>query len=90
MATLLAGAPKTPPSAPPRDRVAAVGDMLLRHRRKIAALQWVLVGVYAFLVIVPVLLPLPARADHVWNNMTLFAQFVFWGIWWPLDRKSVV
>jgi hypothetical protein len=72
------------------NRVAAVGDLLLRHRTAIARLQWALVGVYAVLIIVPVLLPLPERADHVWNNMTLFAQFVFWGIWWPFVLISMV
>lgn len=72
------------------DRVAAVGDVLLRHRRAIARLQWALVAVYAVLIILPVLLPLPARVDHVWNNATLFAQFVFWGIWWPFVLVSMV
>ena len=89
MVTLIA----TPPqrrAATVNARVAAVGDLLLRHRTAIARLQWALVGVYAVLIIVPVLLPLPERADHVWNNMTLFAQFVFWGIWWPFVLVSMV
>lgn len=89
MATLIATPPQ-PRSAAINARVAAVGDLLLRHRTAIARLQWALVVVYALLIIVPVLLPLPARADHVWNNVTLFAQFVFWGIWWPFVLVSMV
>lgn len=89
MVTLIANPPRRKP-ATVASRVAAAGDFLLRHRGFVARLQWVLVAVYAVLVIVPVLLPLPARADHVWNNVTLFAQFVFWGIWWPFVLVSMV
>jgi len=88
MVTLIANPPRARPAA--NQRVAAIGDVLLRHRTAIARLQWSLVAVYAMLIIVPVLLPLPERADHVWNNMTLFAQFVFWGIWWPFVLISMV
>ena len=89
MVTLIANPPRRKPAAV-NVRVAAVGDFLLRHRGFVARLQWALVAVYVVLIIVPVLLPLPERADHVWNNMTLFAQFVFWGIWWPFVLVSMV
>lgn len=89
MVTLIARPPRRKPAAADA-RIAAIGDWLLRHRAAIARLQWALVAVYAVLIIVPVLLPLPGRADHVWNNVTLFAQFVFWGIWWPFVLVSMV
>lgn len=89
MATLIANVPPRR-AVTVNDRVAAVGDVLLRHRKAISWLQWALVAVYAVLIIVPVLLPLPARADHIWNSMTLFAQFMFWGIWWPFVLVSMV
>lgn len=63
--------------------LAALGERMARSRRLILATQWVVVVVYAVLIVVPTLLPLPGRLDHVWNHLTVFAQFVFWGIWWP-------
>lgn len=89
MVTLISTPSIRRPSAKP-DRVAAFGELLLRNRRIIAGVQWGLVVLYAVLIIVPVLLPLPGRADHVWNNLTLFAQFVFWGIWWPFVLVSMI
>lgn len=67
-----------------------VGDRLSRHQRLIARMQWAVVLVYCTLLIVPVALPLPGRLDHIWSNLTLFAQFVFWGIWWPFVLLSMV
>ncbi|MCE1237687.1 MAG: 4Fe-4S binding protein [Hyphomicrobiales bacterium] len=81
----------SPDAAPPAatigskiDRaLAALGERMARSRRLILGLQWAVVLVYAVLIVVPTLLPLPGRLDHVWNHLTVFAQFVFWGIWWP-------
>ncbi|MBW7903885.1 MAG: 4Fe-4S binding protein [Rhodocyclaceae bacterium] len=41
------------------------------------------VCVYAFLVVAPAFLPLPLANAHIWDNLRLFAQFAFWGVWWP-------
>ena len=79
------------PSPGTLDRaLAATGDWLMRHQRKIMAVQWVVVAAYAFLVTVPAFLPPPQRAAHIWTDLTLFAQFVFWGIWWPFVLLSMV
>ncbi|MFO1175141.1 MAG: 4Fe-4S binding protein [Paracoccaceae bacterium] len=64
-------------------RLARAGDWLRRHQTAIRRLQWGVVAIYGVLLVGPNLLPLPDRAAHVWNDLTLFAQFVFWGIWWP-------
>jgi polyferredoxin len=63
--------------------VARFGDVLLRHQAAIRRLQWVMVTLYAVLLTVPLLLPLPTHTDYVWSNAVRFAQFVFWGVWWP-------
>lgn len=70
--------------------VAALGHWLKRHQPIIQRVQWAVVGVYLLLVAVPAFLPLPGRAAHIWSNLTLLAQFCFWGLWWPLVLLSMV
>ncbi len=69
--------------------LAEAGEWLKTHQALIRRLQWVVVGVYAFLIVTPALLPLPGRAAHIWSDLTLFAQFAFWGIWWPFVLVSM-
>lgn len=78
--SLTAQVPPTPNSA---RALAAAGEWLRGHQRSVRAMQWGVVTIYAILLIVPVLVPLPDHTAHVWDNITLFARFVFWGIWWP-------
>ncbi len=82
--------PVTIYAAPPRAsragasaRLAAAGDWLRLHQKAVLRLQWGVVLVYAVLLIVPAVMPLPDNAAHIWNDVSLFARFVFWGIWWP-------
>ena len=72
------------------ERLARFGDWLRQHGWMIRAVQWVIVGIYGVLVIVPALLPLPGNTAHIWTNLTLAAQFAFWGIWWPFVLVSMV
>jgi polyferredoxin len=71
-------------------RAQRVGDWLLHHQRAIRLTQWCVVAAYLVLIAVPTVLPLPGRAAHIWTNVTLFAQFVFWGLWWPFVLISMV
>lgn len=71
-------------------RLQALGDWLQRHQGLLRASQWWVVAVYLVLVAGPAFLPLPDRAGHIWSNFTLFAQFVFWGIWWPFVLLSMI
>lgn len=71
-------------------RLARLGLAMRRHRLAIQTVQWVMVLCYAVLVTVPAFLPLPAANTHLWNNLTRFARFVFWGVWWPLVILSVM
>ncbi len=74
----------------PGGRLALLGDWMRRYRRVIVAIQWVVLAAYLFLVAVPAFLPLPERTAHIWDDLTLFAQFVFWGIWWPFVLVSMM
>lgn len=81
--------PKSPPGGDdvpkvlPPSALARVGLAMRRHQRVIVALQWVVVVFYAALLIVPALMPLPPEDARIADNLRLFAQFLFWGIWWP-------
>ena len=79
---------------PPRPRFSAAlaqfGEWLRRNQKLIQRLQWGVVLAYLVLVSVPAFLPLPERAAHLWTNFTLFAQFAFWGVWWPFVLISMV
>ncbi len=70
-------------------KLQRVGDWLARNQTIIRRGQWVVVAVYATLVAVPAFLPVPVGAAHIWTSLTLFAQFVFWGIWWPFVILSM-
>ena len=61
----------------------ALGEALRRYRPWILGLQWLIVLGYAALLIIPAALPLPAEDSHLWNDVSRFAQFAFWGLWWP-------
>ena len=74
----------------PKPRLAALGDLLRRRRRAILALQWVIVLAYAGLVAVPAFIPLPPESAGILDNLTRFAQFAFWGLWWPFVILSIV
>jgi polyferredoxin len=63
--------------------IEPVGLFLRQHQRLILQVQWLVVVVYAALVVIPVFMPVPAEHELLWSNFRLFAQFCFWGVWWP-------
>lgn len=68
---------------------ARFADVLRDHAPLLRKLQWGIVAAYAFLLIVPVFLPLPDNAASVFDNLTVLAQFAFWGVWWPFVLVSM-
>src|SRR5260364_284329 len=78
------------PCKPLKTALARIGDWMRRHSAAIRAMQWVIVCLYAVLVTAPAFMPLPGNAEHVWNHLTVFAQWIFWGIWWPFVLISIV
>ncbi|QDZ28503.1 4Fe-4S binding protein [Noviherbaspirillum sp. UKPF54] len=70
--------------------LANAGHAMRRHRRVIQAIQWLVVGFYLALVVIPAFMPLPPEDAHLYNNLRLFAQFMFWGIWWPFVMVSTM
>ncbi|NMG73819.1 4Fe-4S binding protein [Aromatoleum diolicum] len=76
--------------APRSAWLAQLGEAMRRHRGWILGIQWVVLAAYLFLVITPAFLPLPESDAHLWDNLTLAAQFAFWGIWWPFVLISMM
>lgn len=70
--------------------LAAYGDWLRDHAGFVRAGQWIVVAAYAFLIIVPALLPLPGDDARALDNLTVFAQWAFWGLWWPFVILSML
>ncbi len=68
----------------------AAGEWLRTHAAVIRTLQWVVVGVYLVLLIVPAMLPLPPDDARALSNITVFAQWAFWGVWWPFVLLSML
>ena len=71
-------------------QLARFGEWLKSHRYMIFAAQWAMLLVYLVLVVVPAFLPLPQQGATLLNNLTLIAQFAFWGIWWPFVMLSMM
>lgn len=70
--------------------LAAIGAAMVRQRRAILTMQWIVVFCYLLLVVVPAFMPLPAEDAHLYSNLRLLAQFMFWGIWWPFVMLSTM
>ncbi len=68
----------------------SLGEGLQRRRGLIQAIQWIVVIFYLGLLIWPAFLPLPVTYVHFYDNLVLFAQFVFWGLWWPFVMLSMM
>lgn len=76
-------------ATPFRTHVARAGDFLRDHQRAIRGMQWAIVAVYGALLVIPAAMPLPDRTASVFNNLTVVAQFAFWGVWWPFVLVSI-
>lgn len=74
----------------PASLLQRLGDAMRRKRRVIIGIQWAVVAFYLALVVIPAFLPLPGTGSSVLNNLTLFAQFMFWGVWWPFVIVSML
>ncbi|MCO5123735.1 MAG: 4Fe-4S binding protein [Rhizobacter sp.] len=72
-----------------RSGIARAGDFLRDHQRAIRRMQWFIVGFYIALLAIPAAMPLPGSTASVLDNLTIAAQFAFWGIWWPFVLLSI-
>lgn len=82
--------PDTSLNAPGAGWLARLGTALQSHRRAVLALQWIVVFFYLVLLILPAFMPLPPDEADIYDNLPLFAQFIFWGVWWPFVMVSMM
>ena len=74
----------------PRPVLARLGTALRTHARLLRAVQWLVVGAYLLLVVVPAFLPLPPDEARAFDHLAVLAQWAFWGLWWPLVLLSML
>ncbi|HYW02306.1 MAG TPA: 4Fe-4S binding protein [Gammaproteobacteria bacterium] len=79
-----------PPSPPQGKWARRVERFATRHRSKLAWIHVTMFVAFMALMIVPLFLPLPADGTTFYDNFTLFANFVIWGLWFPLVFVSVL
>lgn len=89
MTSLGTAAQPTHPSTLAR-ATARAGLWLHDHQQAIRRTQWIVILAYAALLIAPTLAPAPTRHSRIWNDIVIFAQFAFWGVWWPFVLVSMV
>ena len=73
-----------------RPLLARLGTALRVHAPAVRRMQWLVVALYAGLVVVPAFLPLPPDDARALDHLAVFAQWMFWGLWWPLVLLSMV
>ncbi len=73
-----------------RYNVTHLGYWLARHQKLIWYIQWAIILIYMLLMVIPVFLPLPDESATLFHHFTVFAGFMFWGIWWPFVLISIV
>ncbi len=78
--------------APPRQGKWArrTEAFAVRHRNKLGWIHVTMFFAFMALMIGPLFLPLPGDGAAFYNNFTLFANFVIWGLWFPLVFVSVI
>lgn len=63
---------------------------VVRHRDVLGLIHAIMFVGFLCLMCVPLFLPLPHYGDYFYNNFTVFANFVIWGLWFPLVFVSVI
>jgi len=73
-----------------RTLLARIGRAMYKHQRIIFVGQWLIVAIYAFLLLAPIFLPPSNQGANLTNDFRLFTLFLFWGVVWPLIMLSML
>src|SRR3990167_3469089 len=76
---------------PPQNKLAAVIERFFyRHQNKLVLVHAAMFCLFLGLILIPLLTPPPPESANIFSNFTLFAQFLLWGVWFPLVFASVL
>lgn len=77
-------------SPPTSGSLAHFGRAMRQRQKIIAIIQWCIVCLYALLLFLPLFFPAPEPDDGILTHPRLLAQFLFWGVGWPLIFLSMM
>lgn len=67
-----------------------VEAVFVRHRDKLVWLHAAMFVLFLAVIVVPLFLPDPPETATPWTHFTTLANYLLWGIWYPLVLLSVV
>lgn len=73
-----------------KQAVEAVEEFFVRHRERLAWVHATMFLAFLALMVVPLLLPDPPEDSTPLTHFTTFANYVLWGLWFPLVFLSVI
>ncbi|MDE3115994.1 MAG: 4Fe-4S binding protein [Pseudomonadota bacterium] len=78
------------PPPPQGPLLRGLERFMARNRDRLVFVHLVMFFGFLVLMTVPLWLPMPGDSATFYDNFTLFANFVIWGLWFPLVFVSVV
>ena len=73
-----------------KDISRTIESFFVKNRERFIYIHMFMLIVFLALILIPAFLPLPSEDAAIFNNFTLAARFILWGIWFPLALLSVV
>ena len=67
-----------------------IEQFFYQHKNKLIFVHLAMFIIFLSLIVVPILLPSPQEDATLFNNFTVFSQFLLWGVWFPLVFASVL
>ncbi len=61
-----------------------------RHKRKLLWVHSAMFIAFAVLLFVPLFFSFPVEGDNIFNHFALFANYIMWGVWFPLVMLSTL
>lgn len=67
-----------------------IEQFFYQHRHHLVVIHVIMFLLFLGLIVLPLLLPIPKEEDTIFSHFTLLAQFLLWGLWFPLVFASVL